>query len=79
MEKSQIKALDPGVFKVGDAVKIRAKGSAALGGLRSGTIAAVDKDFVYVRAGCDPIITAKFARESASRFIFPAKGKGKRD
>jgi hypothetical protein len=71
--------LYPGIFKIGDEVKIRPKGSAAIGGLRTGTIAAVDKDFVFVRAGCDPVLTAKFPRDSASRFIYPAKRNGKRD
>jgi len=49
LEKSKIEALDPGIFKISDAVKIRAKAKAAIGGLRSGTIAAVDKDF-YLRS-----------------------------
>jgi len=63
LEKSKIEALDPGIFKISDAVKIRAIARAAIGGLCSGTIVAIDKDSVYVRAG-DPVITAKFFRNN---------------
>jgi hypothetical protein len=78
-EKSKVKALDPGIFKIGDAVKIRPKERASFGDLRSGTVLAVDDEYVYVRAGCDPGTVRKFPRDQATRFIYPASGKGKRD
>ena len=79
LEKSKVKALDPGVFKVGDTVKIRAKERASFGGFRSGTVAAVDDKYVYVRAGSDPGTVRNFPQDQASRFIYRANRKDKGD
>ena len=79
LKKSKVKALEPGIFKIGDVVKIRLKERASFGDLRSGTVLAVDDEYVYIRAGCDPGIVRKFPRDQASRSIYPANGKGKRD
>src|SRR5262245_42962229 len=71
--KSKVKALEPGIFKIGDVVKIRLKERASFAGLGSGTVLAVDDEYVYVRAGCDPGIVRKFPRDQALRSILSRK------